>query len=92
MVCPAMAEFGMMIRTLSGVASVVVNTPISFTVPAVPPASTKSPTLKGRKVRSMTPLEKFDRVPWKARATARPAAPIMATKPFMGIPSADADP
>ena len=57
-----------------------------FTVPDWPATSTKSPTLKGRKVRSMTPAAKFENVPWKARAMARPAAPSTATNEAVFTP------
>ena len=68
-------------------ASLVEKMPISFTVPDCPPTSTKFSSWKGRKVRSITPAAKLLKVPWKARAMARPAAPMIATKELACTPS-----
>ena len=62
-VSPKIWEFGTMVRTLSGVFMVVLKIPMDFTVPELPPTSTKSPTDTGRKTRSMTPDAKFEKVP-----------------------------
>ncbi len=76
-----------MIFTLSGVLRVVVKIPISATVPLEPPATTKSPFLKGRKISSITPAAKFESVPCRARPMARPAAPSTATSEVVSIPN-----
>jgi len=71
---------------LSRLLMVVVKTPISSVTPRVPATSTRSPTLNGRKISSITPAEKLDNVPWRARPIARPAAPSTATAEAVGMP------
>ena len=77
----------MMICTLSGVASSVVNSNSDLTVPAWPATSTYWPTLKGRKISSITPAATFDSVPCKARPIARPAAPKTAIRLVVSTPN-----
>ena len=82
-----MALLGIMIALLSGVFMTVLNILIASTVPVAPPASTKCPHSKGRKIISMIPAAKFDSEPCNANPIARPAAPIMATNDVVSTPS-----
>lgn len=73
---PVILELGMMIVLLSGVRIKVVKMLISSTIPVAPPASTKSSTLKGRNMISITPEAKFESEPCKTKPIASPAAPL----------------
>ena len=69
-----------MIFSLLAEISVVVKTPMSSTTPTLSTIFTLSPSSKGRKKSSITPLAKFERLPCMARPTARPAEARMATR------------
>src|SRR5215471_10615613 len=58
--------FPTVVRTLSGVLRVVPNSPTDSTVPVMPPAVTKSPTLKGRRKTRNAPAAKFAKSPLHA--------------------------
>ena len=66
---------GTEINTLSNVSIVVVNKPISLTVPEISEASIQLPTLNGLRNRSITPAATLDKVPCNAKPIANPAAP-----------------
>ena len=83
MICP----LGTVISLLSALRIVVAKTWTPSTVPATPPASTKSPDLKGRNSISITPAAKFPSEPWRAKPTARPAAAMTAANEVVLIPS-----
>ena len=83
---PITAEFGRMMRLLSGVVRIVEKTCTSSTEPATPPTSTNSPALKGRKRISMTPDAKLDSEPCSAKPIARPAAPTIAMNEPVWMP------
>jgi len=74
------------VRTLSGVLTVVAKRPISSTVPVTPPAVTKSPALKGRRIIRNTPAAKFASRPLQAVPTARPAPASSAAKLVVSTP------
>jgi len=63
-----------MVRTLSGWSMVVANMPISLTVPVMPAAEMKSPTLNGRRMMRKAPAAKFASRPLQAAPMAMPAA------------------
>src|SRR4029450_4366456 len=67
-----------MVRTLSSVSRLVANIPISCTVPATPPALTKSPVLNGLKITRKTPAAKLPSMPPHATPMPTPAAGGMA--------------
>ena len=78
--------FGTMICLLSPVFRIVVNICTCNTTPAMPAASTKSPTRYGRNITIRTPDAKFASEPCKARPTARPAAPMTAISEVVCTP------
>ena len=75
-----------MVAILSGVIRVDENRPISFTLPVIPQAVMKSPTLKGRKTIKKTPAAKLDSSPAQAAPIAMPAVAIKAAKLVVCIP------
>lgn len=72
--------------TLSGVLTVVVNSPISQTVPVTPAVVTKSPSLKGRNITKKAPPAKFASKPPQAAPIATPAAAKSAANDVVSIP------
>ena len=87
MLPPMMAPLGTITSLLSGVVMVVVKMLMVWITPVAPPASTKSPLVKGRKIISMTPEAKFDRELCSDRPMARPAAPSKAISEVVSMPS-----
>ena len=87
MLPPVIWPLGTMMRLLSGVRMRVENTMISSTTPLVPPASTKSPVLKGWKNMSMTPLARLPSESCMAKPIARPLAASTAMKLLVSTPS-----
>lgn len=59
---------------------------ISWMVPVMPPACTKSPTLKGRRMTRNTPAAKLERRPAQAAPIAMPAAAMRAAKVVVSTP------
>ncbi len=76
-----------MIRRLSTVSSLVVNSSISSTVPRCPAITTVSPTRKGLNKSSITPAAMCDKDPCSASPIANPAVPSTATKLVAGTPN-----
>jgi len=91
MLPPVIAALGTMIFWLSGVCTVVAKMPMSWTAPVTPPALITSPRSNGRKMRIITPLAKFDRLPCSARPTANPADANSATRLVVSIPTAPSE-
>ena len=60
--------------------------PISSTVPVIPAAVMKSPTLKGRKTCRKTPAAKLPSMPLQAAPTATPAPASRAAKLAVWMP------
>ena len=87
MLLDRMAPLGTMISLLSVEVMVVVKMLMLSITPVAPPASTKSPLVKGRKMISITPEAKFDRELCRDRPMARPAAPSRATRDVVLMPS-----
>jgi len=84
---PMTAEFGIMMVLLSGVAMMVEKRFISSIVPLTPAVSTKSPTLKGRKMMISTAAPMFESESLSARPIASEAAPKIAKKDAILMPS-----
>ena len=82
-----MALLGRTMTWLSGVLKVLAKIPMSSTRPVWPPASTTSPISSGRKISSITPLAKFDRLPCRARPMATPAEASRATRLVVSTPT-----
>src|SRR5690606_27390505 len=72
--------------TLSGVTIVVPNRPISLTVPIVPPALMKSPTLNGRRISRKAPAAKCASSPPQATPIATPAPASIAAIEVVWMP------
>ena len=80
MVSPKILLLPIKVAMLSGVLMVEENRPISVTVPVMPPAVMKSPTLNGRNMMINTPAAKFDNRPAQAAPIATPAVAMSAAK------------
>jgi hypothetical protein len=74
------------VSTLSGVTIVVPKSPSSRTVPVVPPAVMKSPTLNGRRMSMNAPAAKLPSSPLHAAPIATPAPAISAANDVVWIP------
>ena len=81
------APFASMMVLFSPVSRIVLKICTSSTTPFCPPASIKSPVLKGLNTSIKTPPAKLARDPCKARPTAKPMAPMMATKEVVSMPN-----
>jgi hypothetical protein len=74
------------VSTLSGVTMVVPKSPSSCTVPVMPPISTKSPTLNGRRMSMKAPAAKLPSMPLHAAPMATPAPASIAAIDVVWMP------
>ena len=81
------APFGMKMVWLLAEMILVTKIWISLTVPMIPCASMVSPTRNGLNKMISIPPAKLDSDPCNERPTAKPAAPSMATKEELSMPS-----
>ena len=78
--------FPIIVTTLSGVLTVVPNSPTASTVPVTPPTVTKSPTLNGRRNTRNAPAAKFASSPPQATPMATPPAARSAANVVVSTP------
>jgi len=86
MLSPRILALPTNVRTLSSVVKFVTNSPISSTVPRMPRAEMKSPTLKGRRMRRKTPAARLARRPLHAAPMAMPTPARRAAKLVVSMP------